>query len=198
MAEAADWRDLRRRVAGARRMAAFELDGRELVLVQRRRDALRDREPLPARRRPRSPRAASRASCSSARSTAAGSTCATGSPLRRPIRRPARHLRGARDARRLEIELATWRGRETMHDLVIRGGTIVDGTGGAPREGDVAIDGGRIAAVGRGRGARRARRSTRAASSSRPASSTSTRTTTARPPGTRCSRRRAGTASPRW
>ena len=36
-----------------------------------------------------------------------------------------------------------------MHDLVIRGGTIVDGTGAAPREGDVAIDGGKIAAVGR-------------------------------------------------
>jgi N-acyl-D-amino-acid deacylase len=36
-----------------------------------------------------------------------------------------------------------------MHDLVIRGGTIVDGTGAVPREGDVAIDAGRIAAVGR-------------------------------------------------
>jgi N-acyl-D-aspartate/D-glutamate deacylase len=36
-----------------------------------------------------------------------------------------------------------------MHDLVVRGGTIVDGTGSAPREGDVAIDAGRIAAVGK-------------------------------------------------
>ncbi len=35
-----------------------------------------------------------------------------------------------------------------MHDLVIRGGTIVDGTGGAARTGDVAIDGDRISAVG--------------------------------------------------
>jgi N-acyl-D-aspartate/D-glutamate deacylase len=35
-----------------------------------------------------------------------------------------------------------------MHDLVIRGGTIVDGSGDAAREGDVAIDGDRIAAVG--------------------------------------------------
>jgi N-acyl-D-aspartate/D-glutamate deacylase len=34
------------------------------------------------------------------------------------------------------------------HDLVIRGGVVVDGTGTAPREADVAIDGGRITAVG--------------------------------------------------
>jgi len=39
-----------------------------------------------------------------------------------------------------------------MHDLVIRGGTIVDGTGAARREGDVAIDGDRIATVGPGAG----------------------------------------------
>src|SRR5690242_5435879 len=35
------------------------------------------------------------------------------------------------------------------HDLVIRGGTIVDGTGGAAFTGDVAIDGERITEVGR-------------------------------------------------
>ena len=35
-----------------------------------------------------------------------------------------------------------------MHDLVIRRGTIVDGSGGKPVEADVAIDGGRITAVG--------------------------------------------------
>ena len=35
-----------------------------------------------------------------------------------------------------------------MHDLVIRGGTIVDGTGNARFTGDVAIDGDRIAQVG--------------------------------------------------
>jgi N-acyl-D-amino-acid deacylase len=35
-----------------------------------------------------------------------------------------------------------------MHDLVIRGGTIVDGTGGAPFMGDVAIDGGLITKIG--------------------------------------------------
>jgi N-acyl-D-amino-acid deacylase len=35
-----------------------------------------------------------------------------------------------------------------MHDIVIRGGTIIDGTGRAASTGDVAIAGGRIAAVG--------------------------------------------------
>jgi N-acyl-D-aspartate/D-glutamate deacylase len=35
-----------------------------------------------------------------------------------------------------------------MHDIVIRGGTILDGTGQSSFSGDVAIDGGRIAAVG--------------------------------------------------
>ncbi|MEM8619493.1 MAG: amidohydrolase family protein [Actinomycetota bacterium] len=36
-----------------------------------------------------------------------------------------------------------------MHDLVIRGGTVVDGTGAASRSADVAVDGDRITAVGR-------------------------------------------------
>src|SRR5581483_4217814 len=35
-----------------------------------------------------------------------------------------------------------------MHDVVIRGGTVVDGTGNPPRRADVAIDGARIVAVG--------------------------------------------------
>jgi N-acyl-D-aspartate/D-glutamate deacylase len=41
-----------------------------------------------------------------------------------------------------------------MHDLVIRGGAIVDGTGAAPFEGDLAVAGGRVVEVGRvaGRG----------------------------------------------
>jgi N-acyl-D-amino-acid deacylase len=35
-----------------------------------------------------------------------------------------------------------------MHDLVIRGGSVIDGSGSAPRRADVAIDGERISAVG--------------------------------------------------
>ena len=42
-----------------------------------------------------------------------------------------------------------------MHDLVIRNGRIVDGTGGAERNGDVAIDGGRITSAGGRAGAAR-------------------------------------------
>ena len=47
-----------------------------------------------------------------------------------------------------------------MHDLVIRGGTIVDGTGKPRFIGDVAIDGGLITAVGQNlhAGSRRNRR----------------------------------------
>src|SRR5215468_2621544 len=35
-----------------------------------------------------------------------------------------------------------------MHDLVIRGGTIVDGTGSEPITGDITVDNGRITNVG--------------------------------------------------
>lgn len=35
------------------------------------------------------------------------------------------------------------------HDLVIRGGLLYDGTGGPPRESDIAVDGGHISAVGK-------------------------------------------------
>jgi len=34
-----------------------------------------------------------------------------------------------------------------MHDLVIRGGTVIDGTGAAPRSADIAIDGDTISAI---------------------------------------------------
>ena len=42
-----------------------------------------------------------------------------------------------------------------MHDLVIRGGTLVDGTGAAVRTADVAISDGLITEVGRVTGAAR-------------------------------------------
>ena len=35
------------------------------------------------------------------------------------------------------------------HDIVIRGGTVFDGTGAAPQEADVAISGGRIVETGK-------------------------------------------------
>src|SRR5271170_4883828 len=40
------------------------------------------------------------------------------------------------------------RGMLSMHDIVIRGGTIIDGTGKAPFTGDLAIEGQRIVGVG--------------------------------------------------
>jgi N-acyl-D-aspartate/D-glutamate deacylase len=41
------------------------------------------------------------------------------------------------------------------HDLVVRGGTVIDGDGGPPRTADVAVDGDRIVEVGRVSGAGR-------------------------------------------
>ena len=35
-----------------------------------------------------------------------------------------------------------------MHDLVVRGGSVVDGSGGEPFTADVAMDGGVISAIG--------------------------------------------------
>ena len=70
-----------------------------------------------------------------------------------------------------------------MVDLVIRGGTVVDGTGGRPGAADVAVDGGRIVEVGRVDDAAGGR-STPTGCSCCPAGSTSTPTTTGRPRGT--------------
>ena len=42
-----------------------------------------------------------------------------------------------------------------MHDVVIRGGTLVDGSGASARVGDLAIDGGRIVQAGGKAGAAR-------------------------------------------
>ena len=67
-------------------------------------------------------------------------------------------------------------------DLVVRGGTIADGTGAALHEADIAVKDGKIAAVGKAPAAP-PRRSTPRACWSRRASSTSTRTMTARRPG---------------
>ena len=36
-----------------------------------------------------------------------------------------------------------------MHDIVIKGGTVIDGTGSLARTADVAIDGGLITEVGK-------------------------------------------------
>ncbi len=35
-----------------------------------------------------------------------------------------------------------------MHDVLVRGGTVVDGTGAPPRTADVAVDGGTVTEVG--------------------------------------------------
>ena len=73
-----------------------------------------------------------------------------------------------------------------MHDLVIKGGNVVDGTGAPGRTADVAITDGVITDVGavERQGARDGRRPT--ARSSRRASSTCTRTSTGRSRGIRC------------
>jgi hypothetical protein len=85
---------------------------------------------------------------------------------------------------------------EKAYDLVIRGGTVVDGTGGQPFEADVGVKDGVIAAsADRRLGAEEIDAAGQVVT---PASSTSTPTTTARPPGTGACSPRPGTGSPPW
>ena len=94
-------------------------------------------------------------------------------------------VEAARERYGVVIEDGERRPRAVSFDLVIRGGTVYDGTGAEGRVADVGVEDGRIAAIGAARAERRAS-STRPASPSRPASSTSTAT-----PTTRCSSTRA-------
>jgi len=82
------------------------------------------------------------------------------------------------------------------YSLVIRNGTVIDGTGAAPREADVAVRDGHIAAVGKvtGAGAEEIDAKGRIVT---PGLLSFTPTTTARQRGTRTLHRRPGTASPR-
>src|SRR5262249_41207011 len=90
----------------------------------------------------------------SARCTAASSTCATAARKRRRSASPRRtsasvpRAPGWRYASALERPAV----EDPMHDLVIRGGNVVDGTGAAPRTADVAIDAGRVTQVAAGAG----------------------------------------------
>jgi N-acyl-D-amino-acid deacylase len=80
-----------------------------------------------------------------------------------------------------------------MHDIVIRGGTVIDGTGTAAFTGDVAIADDRIAGVGGKQGP--ARREIDATGLMvTPGWSTYTRTTTGRRCGTHCSLPHVGMA----
>ena len=72
----------------------------------------------------------------------------------------------------------------TIHDVVITGGTVLDGTGAAGVRADVAIDGDRITAIGDLAGATGRSTIDAAGLVVTPASSTSTPTSTPRSPGT--------------
>jgi len=63
----------------------------------------------------------------------------------------------AKYASREQKKMEAWmtESEAPQHDLVLRGGLIVDGSGDAPFQGDVAIDGGKIVAVGVVKGAGR-------------------------------------------
>jgi hypothetical protein len=78
-------------------------------------------------------------------------------------------------------------------DLLIRNGTLVDGTGAPRRRADIAIAGGSIREIGEVKGSAGKTIEPKAWSSRR-ASSTRTRITTRRSAGTAASRRRRGMA----
>ena len=141
-----------------------------------RRARTRLRRPLRGRRPARRVRASV---CTSSPGSA---SIASSSPARASV--PTASTRARREQLLTGELLPALRERSVAHERrttsIIRGGTVVDGTGAPARTADVAIDGG---VDHRGRpGRRRAprARSTPTACSSRPASSTSTRTTTAR------------------
>src|SRR5882672_11278022 len=60
----------------------------------------------------------------------------------------ARHIVGQRSGALYEDSGFSAKKGPSMHDIVIRGGTIVDGTGAAAFISDIAVDGGKITAVG--------------------------------------------------
>ena len=81
-----------------------------------------------------------------------------------------------------------------MFDLIIKGGRVVDGTGRAAFDADVAIEKGAIAAIGTLGADARSRSSMRAVASSRRDSSTRTRISTCSCCGTAPRVRRSSTA----
>ena len=83
-------------------------------------------------------------------------------------------IRFRRVAASLALQLVgiAQRAKRPSYDVLIRGGTIYDGSGGAPYVGDVAIKGDKIVYVGPQAPGRARARSTRPARRSRPASST--------------------------
>lgn len=83
-----------------------------------------------------------------------------------------------------------------MLDTLFEGATVVDGTGAEPFTADVGVRDGRIVTIGRVTEGARERIAAHGAWLT-PASSTCTRTTTARPRGTRPSVPASTTARPR-